>query len=211
MNYQKDTYLHIYFVFYFYFVLCILVVIVVILDGWNDVVIDTQTPTKPQRKKEKRVQMIVDKLQRWNELVHVPRLSCYLASEFLKKKENDENEENKENKQDVETEMKNLMKNNMRIHLYNSAPGRSFSSEPLSSIVVSDSENNRNPFVSRQAVIVLAQSIMKDANNNTLNLGDIYGELDSLDACLNVIRFLLLKDKETNSTNIFDEMFRLAR
>ena len=85
------------------------------------------------------------------------------------------------------------------------ALGRSLSSGPLSSIMVSDSENNGNPFVSRQVVMVLAQRIMKDANNNTLNLGDIYSELDSLNACLNVIRFLLLKDKETNRTNIFDD------
>ena len=38
-----------------------------------------------------------------------------------------------------------------------------------------------------------------------ITLGDIYSELDSLNACLNVIRFLLLKDKELNKTNIFDK------
>ena len=152
--------------------------------------------------------MIVDELQRWNEFVYIRRISCYLASEFLKMKENDENEENeenKENKQDVEIEMKNLVKNNMGIHLFDLGLGRSLSSGPLSSIMVSDSENNGNPFVSRQVVMVLAQRIMKDANNNTLNLGDIYSELDSLNACLNVILFLLLKDKEANTTRIFDD------
>ena len=68
-----------------------------------------------------------------------------------------------------------------------------------------DTDTSANPFVSRQVVMVLAQRIMKDANNANLTLNDISAELDSLNACLNVIRFLLLKDKETNRTNIFDE------
>merc|ERR1712154_540377 len=60
-----------------------------------------------------------------------------------------------------------------------------------------------NPFCSRQVVMVLVQRLGKELQN--MSLSNIYQELDSLNACLNLCRFILAKDKDTNYTQIYDD------
>jgi len=60
-----------------------------------------------------------------------------------------------------------------------------------------------NPFCSRQVVMVLVQRLGKELQN--MSLSNIYQELDSLNACLNLCRFVLTKDKQTNYTQIYDD------
>ena len=67
-----------------------------------------------------------------------------------------------------------------------------------------NSNDDNNPFTSPEIVMILNERINKDVNK-TSSSQTILSNLDSLNACLNVIRFLLLKDKETNITQIYDD------
>ncbi len=64
-------------------------------------------------------------------------------------------------------------------------------------------EGTLNPFCSREVVMVLVQRLGKELQN--MSLQTINSELDSLNACLNLCRFILMKDKNTNYTQIYDE------
>ena len=78
----------------------------------NDITIDI-APTKQQRKKERRVQMIVDELQRWNEFLPLRGVSCYLASQIIEErdkekqsKEKNKSEKKEETKEEAEASKK---------------------------------------------------------------------------------------------------------
>merc|ERR1712129_344303 len=60
-----------------------------------------------------------------------------------------------------------------------------------------------NPFCSRQIIMVLVQRLSKTLNG--MSLSTIYAQMDSLNACLNLCRFVLTKDKETNFPQIYDD------
>ena len=60
-----------------------------------------------------------------------------------------------------------------------------------------------NPFCSRQIVMVLVQRLSKELND--MSLLNIYQSLDALNSALNLCRFVLTKDKETNFTQIYDD------
>eukprot|EP01083_Nonionella_stella_P142699 442024_1 len=66
-----------------------------------------------------------------------------------------------------------------------------------------EEEQILNPFCSRQVVMVAVQRLGKELQN--MSLQTINSELDSLNACLNLCRFLLMKDVKTNYTQIYDE------
>eukprot|EP00483_Globobulimina_turgida_P003744 UN03750 len=51
--------------------------------------------------------------------------------------------------------------------------------------------------------MVLVQRLGKELQN--MSLQTINSELDSLNACLNLCRFILTKDKNTNYTQIYDD------
>jgi len=65
-----------------------------------------------------------------------------------------------------------------------------------------DLEDDLNPFCSRQVVMVLVQRLGKELQNVTLQ--NIYAGLDSLNASLNLCRYILTKDKTSNLTQIYD-------
>jgi len=67
---------------------------------------------------------------------------------------------------------------------------------------VGDAEDDLNPFCSRQVVMVLVQRLGKELQN--VSLQNIYQGLDSLNASLNLCRFILTKDRESNLTQIYD-------
>jgi len=69
-------------------------------------------------------------------------------------------------------------------------------------LVLAVAEDTLNPFCSSQVIMVLVQRLGRDLQN--MSLQSIYQELDSLNACLNLCRFVLVKDKETNFTHIYD-------
>jgi hypothetical protein len=105
------------------------------------------------------------------------------------------------------TELKNQIFNNWNIE---------FEVEDLVVAVEAEAEDNDsddmgmnameetlNPFCSREVVMVLVQRLGKELQN--MSLQTINSELDSLNACLNLCRFILMKDKNTNYTQIYDE------
>ena len=101
------------------------------------------------------------------------------------------------------TELKNQIFNNWNIELGEEkgqeTDGNNLDDEDDGMVMMDDT---LNPFCSRQIVMVLVQRLGKELQN--ISLQNIYQELDSLNACLNLCRFLLTKDKDTNYTQIYD-------
>eukprot|EP00484_Ammonia_sp_Unknown_P000319 CAMPEP_0197023188 /NCGR_PEP_ID=MMETSP1384-20130603/3970_1 /TAXON_ID=29189 /ORGANISM="Ammonia sp." /LENGTH=980 /DNA_ID=CAMNT_0042451377 /DNA_START=12 /DNA_END=2954 /DNA_ORIENTATION=- len=106
------------------------------------------------------------------------------------------------------TELKNQIFNNWNVDL-----GEEKGQETDGNNLIADENQNDeemmemqhdtlNPFCSRQVVMVLVQRLGKELQN--ISVQNIYQELDSLNACLNLCRFILGKDKDTNYTQIYD-------
>ena len=98
------------------------------------------------------------------------------------------------------TELKNQIFTNWNVDLRNSKTAKEEVNEEEDGMV--DMEDDLNPFCSRQVVMVLVQRLGKELQNVTLQ--HIYAGLDSLNASLNLCRFILTKDKTSNLTQIYD-------
>jgi len=103
------------------------------------------------------------------------------------------------------TELKNQIFSNWNVDLSDGQNG-----DPSNDVVdddeedgMMDLEDDLNPFCSRQVVMVLVQRLGKELQN--VSLQNIYSGLDSLNASLNLCRFILTKDKKSNLTQIYDD------